>query len=116
MTVSVYVAARFETIADARRVRDALLARGLGCTSRWLEEEPSLGDIPEEKKRHVAAVDLYDVARAQALVLWNPEELRRTGTGGCHAEVGYALARGIPVFVLGPATNVFMFLPAVRVF
>ncbi len=122
--ISVYIAARWETKDDAAKLRDELAKRGIGCTSRWLEEEPSLGDIPVEKKRHVALMDVYDVRRAQALVLWNPAEKHRVGTGGCHTEVGMAFAAGmpVPVFVVGydphkyitaAASNVFHFLPGV---
>ena len=108
-----YVAARWETKDDADKLRDALAERGIGCTSRWLEEEPSLGDVPEEKKILVAGMDALDVRRAQALVLWNPPEKHRQGTGGCHVEVGMALALGIPVLVVGGGSNVFHWLPGV---
>ena len=111
--ISVYVAARWETKDDAAKLRDALAERGIGCTSRWLEEEPSLGDVPEEKKRRVAGMDALEVRRAQALVLWNPPEKHRQGTGGCHVEVGMALALGIPVLVVGGGSNVFHWLPGV---
>lgn len=115
--IHVYIASRFKHQPEARKLRDQILALGLGCTSRWLEEEPSLGNfLSEDHKRKIAAMDLLDVRRAQALLLFNPEEDRTYGTGGCHVETGYALALGIPVFVLGCASNVFHSLPGVHVF
>jgi hypothetical protein len=124
MSVNIYLAARFETQSDAKRLRDALAEHGIGCTSRWLEEEPSLdATLTDERRRYIAAMDVFDVRRAQALVLWNPTEKHKVGTGGCHTEVGMALAWGLPVFVVGydlkdplplVPSNVFHFLSQVK--
>jgi hypothetical protein len=116
--ISVYVASRFDDQLAARRLRDALAERGIGCTSRWLEEEPALGSIlTDEKRRHVAEMDVHDVRRAQALVLWNPEQAdptpRARTTGGLYVEMGVAVGEGKPIFVVGKRTNVFCWLPRV---
>jgi hypothetical protein len=128
VTISVYVAARWENKPEAMKLRDALAKHGIGCTSRWLEEEPSLTSVPakpDSEKRRIAEVDVYDVRRAQALVLFNQQEKAKQGTGGCHVEFGIALGTGMPVFLVGYSTedylpecllNIFHYLPQVRCF
>lgn len=109
--ISVYIAARFQDQPEARKLRDQLHELGIGCTSRWLEEEPSLdATLSDAHRERLAEMDMLDVRRAQALVLYNPEEKAKIGTGGCHTEVGMALAWGIPVILYGARSNIFHYL------
>lgn len=105
----VYLAGRSEDQAVVRTLRDRLAKHGIGCTSTWLTEN---GIIPDFKK--AALICLMDIARADAVVLFNDEKLHRTGTGGRHTEVGIAIATGKPVVVLGKQENVFHHLDLVR--
>src|SRR5208282_3971745 len=41
MSISVYVAARWETKDDAAKLRDGLAEFGIRCTSRWIDEGAS---------------------------------------------------------------------------
>jgi hypothetical protein len=119
VTISVYVASRFPDQEAAKKLRVELADRGIGCTSRWLEEECSLGNLPasDEQKIRFARMDRYDVRRAQAVVLWNPNDKAQVGTGGCHNETGMAfMLAELPVFVIGRASNIFHFLPEARVY
>lgn len=129
LMISVYVAARWETKSDAARLRAALAERGIGCTSRWIDEGGSVSSIgdrfTDEQRGLVALQNVHDVKRARALVLWNPEELRKIGTGGCHWETGLAFGWGMPIFLVGSSekeicpearSNIFHFLLGVRSF
>lgn len=108
--ISVYVAAPYSAMADAKKLRDALARRGIGCTSRWLELETSSED-PEDMRRF-ARLDRYDVRRAQAVVMWNPADYRDRGTGGRHVETGIAFALSdMPVILVGVKSNIFVHLP-----
>ena len=122
MTVgSVYLAARFGRQSEMRQRRLDLLEVGVAVTSHWLDEDPSGAnefDLTEEERQSIARLDLGDVARADALVLFTEERTpdRNSAGIGRHIETGYALARGKPVFVVGPTETVFHSHPRVRVF
>lgn len=112
--ISVYVAAPFDEQENAKKLRDALAKHGIGCTSRWLHEEASLGNVPAsmENKIKFARMDRYDVRRSQAVVLWNPAEYAKSGTGGRHVESGLGFAYSeMPVFIVGVQSNIFAYLP-----
>lgn len=117
MKISIYVASRFAHHPEARKVRDQLVAAGFDVTSRWLEGEPSLeSKLSDERRRELAEMDVYDVKRARCLVLYNPVDSAKVGTGGCHYECGIASAMGMPIFVLGPRTNIFHWRENVQTF
>lgn len=111
-----YVAARMEDQSDARQVRDALREFRVEVHAKWIDM-PVKGDAATDDDRRAAqAMDLEDVTASDVLVLWKPRSTHRASTtGGHHVEVGYALALGKPVFVIGAGENVFHWHPAVRV-
>jgi nucleoside 2-deoxyribosyltransferase len=104
----IYIAAPFQMRADAQRLMTELEAAGFTVTSRWLR----IDDMPDTEE--AAVLDLADVDRADALVLLNSEAWRTAGTGGRHAEFGYAIAKQKDVFVVGVRTNVFHHLSSVH--
>jgi nucleoside 2-deoxyribosyltransferase len=106
--VQVYIAAPYPERAAAQRVGRALEAAGVAVTSSWL----CLDDVPSEAS---AARDLADVARADVLVALNPDSWHDRGTGGRHVEVGYALALGKPIVLVGARSQIFHHLRAVTV-
>lgn len=103
-----YVAAPYELRVEAQLTRLKLEAKGYGVTSRWLT-------VLDEDSPEMAEVDIEDIEAANELVLVNPEHFRRTGTGGRHVEVGYALALGKKITIVGVRSNLFHMLPSVRV-
>jgi len=96
-------------------------------TSRWLYEHPCPEDPcpedPDEKEkflRETALMDLADIREADVIVRFSDIEVisqyvklvpRDLATGARHFEVGYALAQGKPVIVVGGCQNVFDHLP-----
>lgn len=108
MKTAIYVASRFMHQEQSKKIRDQLVAAGFDVTSRWLEEEPSLeSSLTDERRRELADMDVHDVKRAHCLVLYNPDDVAKVGTGGCHYECGIAAGMGMPIFVLGPKSNIF---------
>lgn len=96
----VYIAAPAPLIDHARALRNVLVAAGDQVTARWL-------DVPFEDTPAAARMDLDDIDAADLLIALNPEPWRQKGTGGRHVELGYALARGKQVLLVGARTNVF---------
>ena len=105
----VYVAAPGELQEQARAIAKKLEALGFKVTSRWLYMDLQ-GDQADG-----ARVDLQDINKADILLLINPAEFMRSGTGGRHVEFGYAAALGKQLVVLGVRSNVFHHLSNVRV-
>lgn len=107
-----YLAAMFQQIDYMRHCADALKEAGHECTARWVyggEEGLSLPDI--------ARIDLEDIDRADALVLFSfPRGMILPAGGGRHVEFGYALAREKALIIVGPYENVFQEHPLVRRF
>lgn len=106
MNTSVYIAAPWPMKKEAKQLRAQLLIGAVHCTSRWLDVETPLG-------AHYAKQDLDDVCTADALVAINPLTWKNRGTGGRHVEMGVAIQRAMPIFLIGVRTNIFHELPRV---
>lgn len=117
----VYVAAPFELRAEARALAASLVEAGHESAASWLGPDANeqnmveLASDPEGARKcaEYAARDLAEVAGSDALVLINPPEFARAGTGGRLMEAQHALTLGLPVVLVGARTNVFLFHPAV---
>lgn len=121
---SVYLAARYSRNAEMRDYRDDLLALGIKVTSRWIDcHTDVVGDFTAsftqeflnanpEKCAPLGQHDLDDLDEADCVISFTGSGLK----GGRHVELGYALARGKRLFVIGPRENVFHTLPIVEHF
>lgn len=108
-----YVAAPWQLLENARDLRRILLAAKmplLECTARWLDEQADT-----QATRAHAEMDLEDVKAADVVVFLNPWQFKTSGTGGRHVEVGYALAHGKPILLVGEKSNLFHELPLVEI-
>jgi len=105
----IYIAAPYPIRHQAVEVMNWLEATGHTVTSRWLRGEVE-GNTDENARK-----DFDDIASSDALLLINPQDWANVGTGGRHVELGYALAIGITVILLGVRTNVFHHHSNVRV-
>lgn len=106
---AVYIAAPYPTRNDAIKAMDLLERAGHVVTSRWLK-------APDELTDEHARKDLEDVAAADVLLALNPADYENAGTGGRHVELGYALALGKKIALIGNRSNIFHHLNVVRVF
>ena len=87
-----------------------LAERGIGVTARWVN-----GAHDHAPPVVCALDDFEDIDAADVLALWNPKHHHGAGSGGRHVEVGYALARGKRVVLMGDRENVFHSHPNVIV-
>lgn len=131
--MKVYTAAPYAARELVRGHREHLLAAGLEPVSSWVHETVKITEgtkgaaaaLTDTEVRHHAKGDFRDI-RGCALLLhytaaYCAERLPEVDpagfySGGRHVETGYALARGIPVVVLGEAENVFQRAFAVGTF
>ena len=103
--MTVYLAGLFESRARLRVERDRLIVAGLTVNSTWLDAPEDVTYAkPEAPYGQIARKDLDEVDAADLLIL---DTLDVTPRGGREFEAGYAVGRGKPVLVVGPARNVF---------
>ena len=108
--MKVYLASRYQERLTIQELARMLTERGIAVTSRWLA-----GDHDDAPHVLCATEDFEDIDAADVLAIWNPPHHHGTGSGGRHVEVGYAIARGKRVVLMGERENVFHSHPAVHV-
>jgi nucleoside 2-deoxyribosyltransferase len=101
----VYVATKWEEIPRAREVMATLIQAGHTITYDWTHGE--------QFNLEQAQADKQGVLTADAMVFIAEKPL---AYNGALAEFGMAIARGIPIYVLGTGidANIFINLPEVR--
>ncbi len=113
MLPDIYIAGKFDAKDRLRIERDRICALKAGhVISLWLDEETAAPDetrtkgtgLSAEEGRTYAKRDLYEIQTADLLILDTFDDNLR---GGREVEFGFALATGIPVWVVGPKRNVF---------
>jgi nucleoside 2-deoxyribosyltransferase len=78
-------------------------------TARWLQglHEADERTAAIELRQRFAYEDLADLDEADVLVAFTEEPYKIATRGGRHVELGYALAKGKLVVIVGPVENVF---------
>lgn len=115
--MNVYIAGRFSRQAELRGYADDLEEEyGIGCTSRWLTGEHGVTDdadgFSQSDLIRFAAEDLTDIRAADAFMLFTEYPDIGYTSGGRMVELGYALAHGKLIVIVGPtAENIFCHEP-----
>jgi hypothetical protein len=91
---------------------------GMTVTSRWLEERipesSQLHDVTPAFCRETAIADLQDICKSDTMVFFSEDPTIGTPRGGRHFEMGYALAMGKDIHIIGKHENIFHFLPCIK--
>lgn len=95
-TVRIYVAAKFEEGPRVQKVYEKLRARGHTITHDWTNEDAEKFKNVEGYASQCAQNDFNGVCSADAVLLFNHDRLYGGAT-----EMGIALARDVPVYVVG---------------
>lgn len=114
----VYLAGRYDRREELQGYAARLAERGWSVTSRWLTgHECADADCTPDELELFAREDLVDIDRAGLVVAFT-EDPATAGyqSGGRHVELGYALAWGRSVVIVGPRENVFHWLDNVEQF
>ena len=115
----VYLAAPYGSRETIRGYASELTRVGFTVTSSWLEETHEINEgtqgaasalDPSQVAVH-ASTDLTDIDNSDLLVLFTSNAVGVEGGGGRHVESGYAIAKALPVIVVGDPENVFHRLP-----
>lgn len=109
--MKVYLAAQYARRDELKQHAVKLQEVGVEVTSRWLEEKAPLnsdmGDHKVDFYQETATIDIEDIDRANAVVFFSEDPLVGIKRGGRHVEFGYAHAKEMPIYVIGPKENVF---------
>lgn len=142
--MKIYLAARYSRREELCGYREQLRAMGHDVQARWLNGEHQLandgtpigengaalvegtlrsGEVlsQHEQSERAAALrakfardDWEDVTGAELVINFTEPPRSKANRGGRHVEYGIALARGIPVIVVGYRENIFHWLPDVQ--
>lgn len=104
---TIYLASPWISRDGTRTVRGELVGNGHIVTSRWLDVPEGAAVPDRERGLHEARMDFEDIDRADTILVLT--DARPIGAGH-HVELGYALARGKRVIVVGPVKSVFHYL------
>lgn len=104
--MKIYVASFFDTRSRLSGPVAELNEMGHQVISRWLQERTgaAYNTSSEPYLLGCAVVDIEDIRQAEAFII---DTIDETPRGGREVELGLALARGIPTFLVGPRRNVF---------
>lgn len=110
----VYLASGFNRRRTLQIVEKLMEDRGIYNTASWihLTDRPSRADDDwPQFAREIALKNMDDLARAEAVYV-DTAGIRVDNGGGVHTELGYALGKGLPVYIIGkPSKNSFQHLP-----
>jgi len=103
----VYLAAAYGRRHELRRYAEELWGAGFIVTSSWIDSEDDDDERLGTKERvAIAHRDLDDLRLARYVVAFT-EGPSGPSRGGRHVELGFALALGRRVIIVGPAENVY---------
>lgn len=120
-----YLAAPYAARTQVRGFRDELARVGYDTCARWLDEDHEISSLTVGAATGLddatiaghAATDLADIDQCDILVLITESVADIVGgtatSGGRHVEMGYAVALGKQVIVVGKPENVFHRLPRI---
>lgn len=107
--MQLYFAASFSARASMRDHRKLAESYGHKVTSSWIDipdSFPTMAERMECEKRQAALQDIEDIDAAEALIFFADGG---TTAGGKYVELGYAIKRGMQIYLIGERTSVFHF-------
>lgn len=107
---SYYLAGRYGRRDEFKGYAEQMRERGYGITSRWLSGAHDATDDDTdslELQAQWAKEDLEDIDESDVMLAFTEPSGSSYSRGGRHIEVGYAMAKLIPIVVIGPIENIF---------
>jgi nucleoside 2-deoxyribosyltransferase len=108
--MKMYVAAPWIWRERARKLAYQIIETGHQVNSRWLWQDDGVSETVGARQ------DLEDIDMADAIVLMTMPKGTMFSSGGRMVELGYAMAKGKRVMIVGDRENVFCYLPQVLQF
>lgn len=112
--MKIYLASMYNQKPKMQRYAQQLRGLDIEVTASWLSEphgpKTQLSDVHPDQLGVYAHKDLFDVGRSDLLIFFSQKPTKKTARGGRHVEFGFALAKRIPILVVGPRENIFHYL------
>ena len=109
----IYIAGWFGSQARLKIEQDKLIWLGHIIVSSWLQEKTAdptkitTYDLLPDSNQLLAAKDFWEIDESDLFII---DTIDVSDRGGREVELGYAIARKIPVVLIGPKRNVFHYL------
>ena len=108
--MKIYLSACYRRQLEMQGIARELETFGHEITSRWISEEPFLGEehrqpVPNRARR--AQLNLIDLPQSDCLIAFTERPPSGPGRGGRHVELGIALTKGLRTIVVGWQENLF---------
>lgn len=111
--MKIYLAAMYQWMDRMKIEREKYRAAGFEITSDWIESDA----VNQARSRHEnATLDLDGVKRADVFVLYTLPIGTMFSSGGRMTELGYAIAKGKRIILVGERENVFCHLENILTF
>ena len=117
--MKIYLAARIGRKDEVRILEEKLCFHGFEVVSEWHKNTGDDSDYSDRALKAFARLDLTAIEKSDIFVSLTEtpgEEIPGASRGGRFVEMGYALAKGKRVCVIGPRENIFCLLPGVSHF
>lgn len=116
--IKAYIAAGYSRKEEVAVVAKELESIGVVVISKWHKErakpQTSLSDCTESFLRRNAKKDIRELTEANYFVMLSVNPDIPFKRGGSCVENGFAIAKGLPVLVIGPKQHIFHYLPGVK--
>lgn len=109
--MEIYIAAPFDWRVKAKRAREVLAKKGFISTATWIDSHLQEEHLSNEDRWKEARQDLLDIHRAGGFVLLNGPST----SGGLHIELGFAIAKGKRIWLVGQPSTIFHYHPSITV-
>ena len=110
MDLRIYLASGFNWRHNFRALAKNIEAKGHTITSSWIwiDERPERDSEDWDNfAQRIAASNLIDLSRSDTLVI-DTRGIRPEGNGGADSELGFAIAKGWPIYLIGDKRNTFL--------
>lgn len=105
--MKVYLAAMYQHMEAMKLRREEFKAAGIGCTAQWIDNKE---DSFKDSLHDAAQMDLNDIDAAEVFVGYTLKKGTMFSSGGRMVELGYAIAKGKWIILIGDRENVFCHL------
>lgn len=114
--MNIYLASGFRQRFMLRKLCDMIYSAGMAVTSSWIwiDERTERGqDDWDRFASQISQLNFNELGESNALIV-DSRGIIDSNNGGVHTELGFALARGWPIVLVGERGNTFHWLPQIH--